>query len=182
MKYLLLAVVFCSIATTGFSQDSIVLKATKVPAGQVPQAVLTSHKNNFPDSKVMQYFKLPPGAKNNEWVITESDNLQPGEEIDRYSVTYKMNNGYYQSLYSKDGTLLRSQVKLSNVAVPKAIMAKFDADPNYKGYVVIKDRYTKLVDHKEKKEYYRLVVKKDKTEKTLTYAPDGTFMGEMKSK
>lgn len=156
------------------AQDSLVIKAKRVSEKDMPATVIATHKKDFPDGQILQYYAVPAEVVDNEWVISESGNWRSSDRLDKYSVLYKTNKGTIASLYSKDGTLLISQVRLNNVALPQAVTKSIMT--KYPGYEIASDKYRKVIDHTGKKEYYKVTISQTGTVKTVVLKPDGTFI------
>jgi hypothetical protein len=180
MKKYLFIIAFVVASPVLFSQapgESVIIKGTKkISEKMTPQQVIDSLHEHFPDAKAVKYYKMHADIANRGWAISREDNLDAGDEIDYYTLTFTSDNLEYYGLYDKEGKLLVSKVVETMANLPEPIASSLTTlGQLYPGYKVISKTYFKHHNYSRSEEYYEVVAKKGNKKKTLYYLPDGTL-------
>lgn len=163
----------------GQSQDALTVKAKKISSSETPIEVIAAVKEDFPNYTVTDYYVFPAKEINDVWAVTVDDHLNTNAEIDHYTVQLKGEKGdTYYTLYDKEGIRIKSKVMERNQPLPSAVSKAIVSNPKYKGYSLQSDMHMLNINHRIKKEFWEVNVKKGKTTKKLFYTPDGKFIKE----
>lgn len=183
-KYLLIAAgLVLSIA--GYSQtgNELVISGSKETTMQLtPQQVIDTLHKRFPNAKSVHYYETPAAAAKNGWAVTAEDNLNYGEEVDYYTVSFKRSDFQYYALFKANGTLVSSKYQETDANLPEAVKTSIKhlaSTPDYKDYKLYSKKYYKQVDQGKMKEYYEIVgISKtdNKTKKMITMDPTGKVL------
>jgi len=178
-KHLFLSVLFgVSFAVRAQGpQDALIIKGTKkITEKLTPQQVIDSLHEHFPDAKAVKYYKAPAEVANKGWAISTEDNLDAGDDIDYYTLSFTSDNIQYYGLYNKEGELLSSRIVETMTHLPEPITSSLKTlGQLYPGYKVVAKTYYKRKNYSKNEEYYEVVAKKGNKKKTLYYLPDGTL-------
>ena len=149
------------------AQDELVIKGTKkITKKLTPQQVIDSLEARFPDAKSVNYYKVINTAGKNGWDVTEEDNLEPGSEIEYYTLSFKRDDFQYYGLYKSDGSLVKSKQEQKDVALPEPVVTSIKSiAKDYPGYKLKSKNYFKRTDYEKNKEYYEGVATNGKEEK-----------------
>jgi hypothetical protein len=180
MKKYLFITAFVMASNALFSQgpqESIIIKGTKkISEKMTPQQVIDSLHEHFPDARSVKYYKMPADVANRGWAISQKDNLEAGDDIDYYTLTFTSDSLQYYGLYNKEGKLLVSRVVEKMASLPEPITSSLTTlGQLYPGYKLISKTYFKHHNYSNSEEYYEVVAKKGNKKKTLYYLPDGTL-------
>src|SRR5688572_417636 len=107
-KHLLIPALMCFF-TAAFSQEppDVVITASKQTTKELtPQQVIDSLKKRFPNAKSVQYFQTPQSRLKSGWTIDEEDNLNLGDDLDTYTISFKRSDFQYYALFDAQGNLL----------------------------------------------------------------------------
>lgn len=179
MKRLLFAGVVILAQLYAQAQDEAVIihASTKINRKMTPQQVVDSLNARFPDAHSIKYYKIPADAAKKGWTVSKEDNLQPGETIDYYTITFKRADLDYYGLFRADGRLIRSKEEQKADKLPGPVKFSIQAlGEQHPGWTVVSKKYFKNLDSESMEEYYEIVAKKGDTKKSLYYKPDGTLM------
>ena len=160
------------------AQDELVIKGTKkITKKLTPQQVIDSLEARFPNAKSVNYYQVSATAAKNGWEVTEEDNLEPGSEVEYYTLSFKRDDFQYYRLYKPDGTLVMSKQEQKDVALPEPVVTSIRSiAKDYPGYKLKSKTYYKRSNYEKNKEYYEVVATNGKEDKRLYFAPDGTLM------
>ncbi|HET6994316.1 MAG TPA: hypothetical protein VFI06_04995 [Chitinophagaceae bacterium] len=160
------------------AQNDITITGTKkISKSMTPQQVVDSLNKHFPDAKSIQYYKGSADATKRGWTVTEEDNLDPGSEVDYYTISFNRQGLKYYGLYEKDGTLVKAKIEQNVESLPDTIKHSLrNLSKQYPGYKVVSKKYYKNQNYTKSKEYYEIVAQKGNAKKTLFYSPDGTLV------
>jgi hypothetical protein len=160
-------------------EEGVIIKGTKkINEKLTPQQVIDSLHQHFPNAKSVKYYKTPADVVARGWTVSEEDNLDAGDDVDYYTISFTNDNLQYYGLYNKDGKLLVSKVKETMTHLPEPIVSSLKAlSTQYPGYKVVSRTYYKRVNYSKSEEYYEVVASNGnkKQNKTLFYTPDGTL-------
>ena len=159
-------------------KELFTIDAKPISPQAIPSDVMESIKQDFPGNEVVQYYLLAADRVNPEWAVVMEDNLEPGDQIDHYTVMLKgKKGGYVYGLYNKDGDLQKMKVLANDFALPESI-SKAATSGNYDGYAIKSDKYVKMVDKKSNREYVEVMVEKSGDAKKLYFDTKGNFIKE----
>jgi len=178
MKKSLLILIASVSSLSIFAQDDVVIKgsgATPVTEQMAPKKVVDSLHGRFPDAKSVQYFKANP-ANVKKWNITHEDNLQSGETVDHYTISFKRDDMQYYGLYDANGNLLVSRLEQKDAELPEAVKASLKKAGEGKGYTLVDKTYYKTSNYGNHKEYYEVTATNGTKKKKVIVAPDGTIV------
>jgi hypothetical protein len=185
MKKVLIMAIIVAIAYVSSAQTAgeRTVKGSKVISkDSTPQQVIDTLRKRFPNAEAVHYYQTSAAVANG-WAVSTEDNLAQGADVNYYTIKFKRKDFQYYGLFEADGTLVKSEYQLVDVALPDPVVAtlkKLGAE-KYKGYMIISKNYWKQVDHKKNKEYYviRAVNKNDyKQAKTILLDPAGNIIKE----
>ncbi len=183
-KYLLIAAtLLSSIALNAQAQeDSILLKGSKhISMEQTPKQIIDSLHKRFPNAKAIHYYETPAAAAKNGWSVSQGDDLDFGNEIEFYTLSFKRSDFQYYALFTADGTLLSSKYEETEAKLPEAVTAAIKqlAATDYKDYKLFSKKYFKQVNEGKTVEFYEItgISKTDnKTKKMITMDPSGKVL------
>ncbi|MEJ1238414.1 hypothetical protein WBG78_09805 [Chryseolinea sp. T2] len=159
--------------TNVFSVD-----AKKISQSETPVTVVEAVKTDFPGNEIIDYYLYDDDLVNTEWAVTTEDNIEPDQAIDHYSVLLKgKNGGYAYGLYDKNGKLKSVKVVALNFALPAAIRNNATTG-KYSGYTIKSDKFVRVVNRKNDKEYLEVSVEKGSDKKKLYFSPEGDLIKE----
>jgi hypothetical protein len=183
-KYLLIAA-WLVLSIAGYSQQGgeLVIKGSKqITTELTPKQVIDTLHKRFPNAKSIHYYETPAAAAKNGWAVTAEDNLNYGEEVDYYTISFKRSDFQYYALCKANGTVVSYKYQETDANLPEAVKASIKqlaATPEYKDYKLYSKKYYKQVDQGKMKEYYEIVgiSKTDgKTTKMITMDPTGKVL------
>ncbi|MFT3823709.1 MAG: hypothetical protein QM731_07300 [Chitinophagaceae bacterium] len=177
-KFLLLATTVAFYMLSYSQDDDIVIRGTsKISANLAPKVVVDSLHKVFPDARSVVYFKTPATAAKNGWTVTEDDNLEPGDDVDYYTIQFKRADMKYYALYAANGKLVRSKLEQTVTNLPTPVKTSMkNLGSTHPGYTVTSRTYYKNINHSNKQEYYEIIAQNGKTKKRLYYKADGTLI------
>jgi hypothetical protein len=134
------------------AQNDLVIKGTKhITKEMTPQQVVDSLEKHFPNAKSVQYYKAPASVTNNGWAVTTEDNLESGDEVDYYTISFKKSGLKYYGLYDKNGVMLKAKIEQSNTTLPEAVQTSLkNLGQKYPGYKVVSKTYFKNTEYSKK--------------------------------
>ncbi len=160
------------------AQDEIIIKgsgAVPISKAQTPEKVISKLEQDFPDAQAIKYFKVTPEMVK-KWAVTEEDNLQPGEKIDHYTISFTRDDVKYYGLYDADGNLLMSKFEQKEVNLPDAVKTSLKKLGEGKGYKLVSKSYYKTTNHNKNKEYYEVTASNGKKTKKVIVDPSGNVI------
>jgi len=164
-------------AATVSAQDAITITAKKISQSETPVAIVEAVTTDFPGAEAQAYYLLNAEEVQSDWVVTEEDNMAPGEKADRYTVSLKgSKGGYIHAFYNANGTLERMKMTAVDFVLPANIRNYISTTPAYKGYAITSDKYVKVINQKSKKETLEVSVKKGTDTKRLYFDKNGKFI------
>src|SRR5258708_3170324 len=140
-----------------FSQDNaLVITGTgKINKNLAPHEIVDTLKKIFPDAKAVKYYKLPAEAAKNGWTISQEDNLEAGDVVDYYTISFKRSDIHYYALFTADGTLVRSKMQQKVDKLPDPIkMSLKTLLQDHPDYKVVSKTFYKNVNNNTNEEYY----------------------------
>jgi hypothetical protein len=159
-------------------KELFTIDAKPISSQQMPSDVVESIKQDFPGNEVVEYYLLSADKVDPEWAVVMEDNLKPTDQVDHYTVMLKgKKGGYVYGLYNKDGDLKKMKVLANDVALPASI-SEAATSGNYDGYSIKSDKYVKMVDNKNNREYVEVTVEKGGDKKKLYFDPKGNLIKE----
>jgi hypothetical protein len=169
MKKILLLAIVVAIANFSFGQDdnagSRTIKGSKeITKAQTPQQVIDSLKAHFPNADAVHYYQTN-AATAKGWSVTTDDNLlEENAEASYYTIKFKRKDFQYFALFRANGSLVRSEFQLVDVALPAPVVATLKklGSEKYKGYMIVSKSYWKETEYDKVREFYVVrAVKKD---------------------
>jgi hypothetical protein len=188
-KHLLLPALMC-LFTAAFSQEppDVVITASKQTTKELtPQQVIDSLKKRFPNAKSVQYFQTPQSSLKAGWTIDEEDNLDLGDDLDTYTISFKRSDFQYYALFDAHGNLLMMKYEEYDTKLPQAVrdtIAKM-LGASHVNYKLVSKTHYKKENKQKKKEFYEVIIvsKTDKNDqRTFIVSPTGEIMKEKDKK
>src|SRR5436190_7829318 len=178
-KYLLIATSLVSSVAlyAQLEPDKMVIQGSKqTDMAHTPQQIIDSLHKRFPNAKSIDYYQTPATAAKNGWTVSQEDDLEWGNEIEYYTLSFKRSDFQYYALFKADGTLVSSKYEEAEAQLPGAVTTaiKTLGASDYKDYTLYSKKYFKTVQQGKMKEYYEItgISKTDnKTKKTITMDP-----------
>jgi hypothetical protein len=99
--------------------------------------------------------------------------------LDNHTVTYKLNDKKYKSLYTKDGSWVSTETDVAFESLPKSVQLSFGAS-NYKAWTV-KECFEIIKPRAEANEYKIIVQKSSINKKILFFDAKGRLYEELRS-
>ena len=185
MKTYLLIATALVLSIAGYSQsepDELVIRGSKPTTMEAtPKQIIDSLHKRFPDAKSIDYYQTPAAAAKNGWTVSQEDDLEWGNEIEYYTLSFKRSDFQWYALYKADGTLVSSKYEETEANLPEAVTTaiKTLGANDYKDYKLYSKKYFKTVHQGKLKEYYEItgISKTDnKTKKMITMDPTGKVL------
>jgi len=183
-KYLLIATLLLSIAVCAQQQppDEMVIRGSKPTTMEAtPKQIIDSLHKRFPNAQSIDYYKTPAIAAKNGWAVSQEDDLEWGNEIEYYTLSFKRSDFQYYALFKANGTLVSSKYEETEAQLPEAVTTaiKTLGATDYKDYKLYSKKYFKQVNQGKEKEYYEItgISKTDnKSKKMITMDPTGKVL------
>jgi hypothetical protein len=99
--------------------------------------------------------------------------------LDNHTVTYKLNDKKYKSLYTKDGSWVSTETDVKFENLPKSVQLSFGAS-NYKAWIV-KECFEIIKPRAEANEFKIIVQKSSINKKILFFDAKGRLYEELRS-
>ncbi|SDS24193.1 hypothetical protein SAMN05216503_2427 [Polaribacter sp. KT25b] len=162
MKKIILGLFLIGLAIQSYSQE--VLFQAKIKKEKVPIAVIESVGEEFGYLEEIEFFAVPIVFIEEDVYINSTINSD--EDYETYQVVLKAKNTIITATYDKEGKLY-STVEVGKDIEP-AIEVKDAMLSAFPGWVITKDRY-KMTHYsgKQKKERYKFIIAKGKSEKVV---------------
>jgi hypothetical protein len=182
--YLLIAtaLVFSSAAYAQQIDDEMVIRGSKPTTMEAtPKQIIDSLHKRFPNADSIDYYQTPATAAKNGWTVSQEDELDWGNDIEYYTLSFKRSDFQYYALFKADGTLVSSKYEETEANLPDAVTTaiKTLGATDYKDYQLFSKKYFKTVQQGKHKEYYEItgINKNDnKTKKMITMDPTGKVL------
>ena len=183
-KYLLIATLLLSIAVFAQQQppDEMVIRGSKPTTMEAtPKQIIDSLHKRFPNAQAIDYYQTPATAAKNGWSVSQEDDLEWGNEIEYYTLSFKRSDFQWYALYKADGTLVSSKYEETEASLPDAVTTSIKTlgANDYKDYKLYSKKYFKTVHQGKQKEYYEItgISKTDNTtKKMITMDPTGKVL------
>lgn len=136
-----------------FAQD--VLFDVKLKKEEVPNVIIESVEEDFPDFIVEEYRPVPLEFIGEDVIVNR--NINSNDDYDTYQITFKGKGERLVATYNKDGKLLSTVENGKNIAPP--ISVDNAVEKAYPEWIITKDNY-KIVHYtgSKKIERYKLVL------------------------
>jgi len=182
--YLLIAaaLVISSAVNAQQVDDEMVIRGSKHTSMEAtPKQIIDSLHKRFPNADSIDYYQTPATAAKNGWAVSQEDDLDFGNEIEFYTLSFKRSDFQYYALFKADGTLVSSKYEETEANLPEAVTTaiKTLGANDYKDYQLYSKKYFKTVHQGKLKEYYEItgINKNDnKTKKMITMDPTGKVL------
>jgi hypothetical protein len=162
--------------------DELVIRGSKPTTMEAtPKQIIDSLHKRFPNAQSIDYYQTPAVAAKNGWAVSQEDDLEWGNEIEYYTLSFKRTDFQYYALFKADGTLVSSKYEETEANLPEAVTTaiKTLAATDYKDYKLYSKKYFKQVNQGKLKEYYEItgISKTDNTsKKMITMDPTGKVL------
>lgn len=185
MKRFAILMLLLGFYVAGKAQDTqvIIKGSNKISKEMTPKEIIDSLHKRFPNAEAVQYYKTSENTIKAGWNVEEENTMGAGDELEKYTLSFKRSDFKYYALFDAHGNLLKSTYEEYDTKLPDAVKASIKKllGDNYKDYTALSKTHYKLVDNQNHKEYYEVTVvnKNDKNnKKMITLAPDGTVIKE----
>ena len=176
------ALVFSSAVYAQQIDDEMVIRGSKPTTMEAtPKQIIDSLHKRFPNADSIDYYQTPAQAAKNGWAVSQDDDLDFGNEIEFYTLSFKRSDFQYYALFKADGTLVSSKYEETDASLPEAVTTAIKnlGANDYKDYKLYSKKYFKTVHQGKLKEYYEItgISKTDnKTKKMITMDATGKVL------
>jgi hypothetical protein len=176
------ALVFSSAVYAQPIDDEMVIRGSKPTTMEAtPKQIIDSLNKRFPNADSIDYYQTPATAAKNGWTVSQDDELDFGNEIEFYTLSFKRSDFQYYALFKADGTLVSSKYEETDANLPDAVTTAIKnlGANDYKDYKLYSKKYFKTVHQGKLKEYYEItgISKTDnKTKKMITMDATGKVL------
>ncbi len=141
-----------------------VLFEAKLKKEEVPDAIIESVNETFPNYDVEEFTAIPVDFVEDDVVVDR--NITSNNDYNTYQITLKGKDETLVATYNKSGKLL-STIENGKDVVPPVSVTKA-AEKAYPDWIIKKDRY-KMIHYKgdKKIERYKLILEKGKKKKRI---------------
>ena len=173
MKKLAFGLMMMGLSFQTFAQD--VLFEAKLKKEDVPEVVIESVEEDFPDFTVTDYAAIPVEFVEDDVFVNKENLDSNSKDYDSYDITLQGKGRVLDATYDKNGNLISTYEFLKNVAPPTAVSKSIAKV--FPGWEITKDNY-KMTSYngKSMNERYKLILSKDKARMKVYTDPNGNIL------
>lgn len=179
MKKLIVAVILFAAVGGAVAQDSETLTIKRIEKKTVPMAVIASVEKEYPEGIVELWESIPMESFESYYVVSEKNDLKPGEKPEYYQVTMKGTKSKTVAVYNEYGNLIHSRETIKDAALPESVRSAIVT--NYPGWKITGDREL-IRENIGKKVTFKVDLSRGKEKSTLIMDGEGQVIKEHQRK